>query len=142
MTLFKTLARALGQKLIALADTPDTPTIQTLVDLFNTRADLRRTDRSWTAADTLKNVIVKLKHPDGTFSSLAIGLPGDRDVDIKRLEAQVSPAEVIAFEAEDFAALDAYEFYAQLVAHGSVQPWCSARSPRGRVLYATSRIRM
>ena len=87
-----------------VADTPDTPTIQTLVDLFNARPDLRRADREWTAADTLKNVIVKLKHPDGTFSSLAIGLPGDRDVDIKRLEAQVSPAEVIAFEADDFAA--------------------------------------
>ena len=48
-----------------VADTPDTPTIQTLVDLFNARDDLRRPDRDWTAADTLKNLIVKLKHPDG-----------------------------------------------------------------------------
>ncbi len=86
-----------------VADTPDTPTIQTLVDLINARADLRRPDRDWTAADTLKNVVVKLKHPDGTFSALAVGLPGDREVDIKRLEAQVGPAEVVAFEAEDFA---------------------------------------
>jgi len=86
-----------------VADTPDTPTIQTLVDLINARPELRRPDRDWTAADTLKNVIVKLKHPDGTFSALAVGLPGDREVDTKRLEAQVGPAEVVAFEAEDFA---------------------------------------
>ena len=86
-----------------VADTPDTPTIQTLVDLINARPDLRRAERDWTAADTLKNVVVKLKHPDGTFSALAVGLPGDREVDIKRLEAQVGPAEVVTFEAEDFA---------------------------------------
>ena len=87
-----------------VVDTPATPTIQTLVDLLNARPDLARSDRAWEAADTLKNVIVKLKHPDGTFSALAIGVPGDREVDLKRLEAQVSPAEVVAFEAEDFAA--------------------------------------
>ena len=46
-------------------DTPDTPTIQTLVDLMNARDDLRRPDRDWTAADTLKNLVVKLRHPDG-----------------------------------------------------------------------------
>ena len=76
-------------------DTPDTPTIQTLVDLFNARPELRRPDREWTAADTLKNLVVKLKNPDGTFTALAIGVPGDRDVDMKRLEAQVSPAEIV-----------------------------------------------
>ncbi|MEO6122405.1 MAG: proline--tRNA ligase [Ilumatobacteraceae bacterium] len=85
-------------------ETPDTPTIQTLVDLMNARADLRHPSRDWTAADTLKNVVVKLKHPDGTFSALAIGLPGDREVDMKRVEAQVAPAEVVAFEPDDFAA--------------------------------------
>ncbi len=85
-------------------DTPDTPTIQTLVDLFNARADLQRTDRAWTAADTLKNLVVKLKNPDGTFTALAIGVPGDRDVDMKRLEAQVSPAEIEPFTEDDFKA--------------------------------------
>ena len=83
-------------------DTPDTPTIQTLVDLMNGRADLRRPDRDWTAADTLKNVVVKLKHPDGSTSALAVGVPGDREVDVKRLEAQLGPAEVGAFEPDDF----------------------------------------
>ncbi len=84
-------------------DTPNTPTIQTLVDLVNSRPDLRRGDRDWLASDTLKNVIVKLRHPDGTTEPLAIGVPGDREVDLKRLEAQVSPAEVEAFTEEDFA---------------------------------------
>jgi len=94
----------LGLPVARVEETPDTPTIQTLVDLMNARADLRHPDRDWTAADTLKNVVVKLKHPDGTFSALAIGLPGDREVDMKRVEAQVSPADVVAFEPEDFAA--------------------------------------
>lgn len=85
-------------------DTPDTPTIQTLVDLFNARPELRRADRDWTAADTLKNLVVKLKHPDGHTEPLAIGVPGDRDVDLKRLEAQVGPAEIEPFSEADFAA--------------------------------------
>jgi prolyl-tRNA synthetase len=86
-----------------VADTPNTPTIQTLVDLFNQRDDLRRAEREWTAADTLKNLVVKLKYPDGTITPLAIGVPGDREVDMKRLEAQVSPAEIEPFSEDDFA---------------------------------------
>ncbi|WUI15739.1 proline--tRNA ligase [Kineococcus sp. NBC_00420] len=82
-------------------DTPDTPTIDTLVAVANEKHP--RADRPWTAADTLKNVIVVLKHPDGTREPLAVGVPGDREVDTKRLEAAVSPAEVEAFEAADFA---------------------------------------
>ena len=93
-----------GLRAAFVGDTPDTPTIQTLVDFLNESPDLRREDRPWTAADTLKNVVVKLRHPDGTTEALAIGLPGDRDVDPKRLEAQVSPAEVEPFEEADFAA--------------------------------------
>jgi len=82
-------------------DTPDTPTIETLVAVANER--FPRTDRPWTAADTLKNVVVMLAHPDGTREPLCIGLPGDREVDVKRLEAVVSPAEVEAFTEADFA---------------------------------------
>ncbi len=90
-------------------DTPDTPTIATLVDLLNARADITcaaddGSTRQWTAADTLKNVIVMLRHPDGRREPLAIGIPGDREVDMKRLEAQVSPAEPEAFTEADFAA--------------------------------------
>ena len=69
--------------------TPDTPTIETLVDHLN--ATFPRDDRPWTAGDTLKNVLVVLKHPDGTREPLAIGLPGDREVDQKRLEGQLEP---------------------------------------------------
>ena len=82
---------------------PATPTIATLVDLFNTRADLRRPDRDWTAADTLKNVVVTLVHPDGKSEPLVVGIPGDREVDMKRLEAQVEPAVVTPFTDADFA---------------------------------------
>src|SRR6478609_9702970 len=84
-------------------DTPDTPTIETLVGLANARADLQRDDREWDAADTLKNVLVKLRQPDGKTELLAIGLPGDREVDQKRLEAVVLPATVEPFTDEDFA---------------------------------------
>jgi prolyl-tRNA synthetase len=82
-------------------DTPDTPTIATLVDHLN--ANYPRTDRPWSAGDTLKNVIVKLRNPDGSTDVLAVGVPGDREVDPKRLEAQVAPAEVEAFDDADFA---------------------------------------
>ena len=84
-------------------DTPATPTIATLVDLFNSRQDLKRNDRAWHAGDTLKNVIVNLSYPDGRIEPLAVGVPGDRDVDLKRLEAQVAPAEIVDFTEEDFA---------------------------------------
>ncbi|MFC5380344.1 proline--tRNA ligase [Aquipuribacter nitratireducens] len=81
-------------------DTPGTPTIQTLVDHAN--AAFPRDDRPWTGADTLKNVLVVLVHPDGTREPLAIGVPGDREVDAKRLAAAVEPATVDAFTDDDF----------------------------------------
>jgi prolyl-tRNA synthetase len=81
-------------------DTPDTPTIDSRVEFFN-GLDLGRTV---TAADTLKNVVVKLRHPGVKDPEiLIVGVPGDREVDLKRLEAAVSPAEVELFEVEDFA---------------------------------------
>ncbi|WP_134773656.1 proline--tRNA ligase [Ornithinimicrobium flavum] len=84
-------------------DTPDSPTIETLVDRAN-ELHPRADGRAWTAADTLKNVVVLLTHPDGRTEPLAIGLPGDREVDAKRLEAQVAPAEWAPFGDADFAA--------------------------------------
>ena len=83
-------------------DTPNTPTIDTLVEVSNTRKDLRREDRDWNAADTLKNVVVMLTHPDGKNEPLVVGVPGDREVDMRRLEAVVSPATVRVFEETDF----------------------------------------
>src|SRR5215210_1485718 len=78
-------------------DTPDTPTIETLVAAANQAFP----DAGFTAASTLKNVVVTLVHPDGSREPVVVGLPGDREVDPKRLEAQVAPAEVEPFT--DFA---------------------------------------
>jgi prolyl-tRNA synthetase len=86
-----------------VVDTPNTPTIQTLVDHLNAHPEYSRSEGPWTAADTMKNVIVKLRHPDGSTEPLAIGVPGDREVDTKRLEAQVAPAEIEPFDEADFA---------------------------------------
>jgi prolyl-tRNA synthetase len=81
--------------------TPDTPTIDTLVEHLN-RAGL---DRHFTAADTLKNVMVKIRHPGGKdWELLGVGVPGDREVDMKRLEASLEPAEVALLDDADFAA--------------------------------------
>ena len=84
-----------------VVDTPDTPTIDSLVELCN-RAYPRSDGRAWTAADTLKNVVVTLIHPDGERELLVVGVPGDRDVDMKRLEAAVAPAEVEMAGDTDF----------------------------------------
>lgn len=96
-----------GLRAAEVHDTPKTPTIAKLVDCVNGegpngRAELRHPDRDWTAADTLKNVVVTLRHPDGTTEPLAVGLEGHREVDMKRLEAQVAPAEVEPFTEDDF----------------------------------------
>ena len=82
-------------------DTPDTPTIATLVDWANSAGI---SERPVTAADTLKNIMVKLRHPDGKTELLGIGIPGDREVDGKRLGAAVEPAEVELLTEADFAA--------------------------------------
>jgi prolyl-tRNA synthetase len=83
--------------------TPDTPTIETLVDYLNLK--FARDDRPWTSGDTLKNVVFRVRHPDGTTEALAIGLPGDREVDAKRLEAKLGEGVVFEpFGDADFAA--------------------------------------
>jgi prolyl-tRNA synthetase len=81
-------------------DTPDTPTIASLVDHANAHALGDRTD--WTAADTLKNVVVTVHRPGRDPELLAIGVPGDREVDLKRLNASLAPATATLFD--DFAA--------------------------------------
>jgi prolyl-tRNA synthetase len=81
--------------------TPDTPTIETLVSFLN-GAGLGRT---FTAADTLKNVLVKTRAPGSTeWELLGVGVPGDREVDMKRLQAALDPAEVALLDEADFAA--------------------------------------
>jgi prolyl-tRNA synthetase len=81
--------------------TPNTPTIDTLVDFLN-GAGL---GREFTAADTLKNVLVKTRQPgQQEWQLLGVGVPGDREVDVKRLEAALEPAEVALLDEADFAA--------------------------------------
>jgi prolyl-tRNA synthetase len=81
--------------------TPSCPTIASLVDFLN--ANHARADRPWAASDTLKNVVLQLRQPDGSTDTLVIGVPGDREVDLKRIEAQVSPAEVEPLDDAGFA---------------------------------------
>ena len=90
-----------------VVDTPNVPTIDSLVELSNSLQP--RSDREWAASDMLKSIVFMLSYPDGERVPLVVGLPGDREVDEKRLEAAVSPAEVEPFTAEDF------EKYPQLV---------------------------
>ncbi|GAA4164716.1 proline--tRNA ligase [Gryllotalpicola daejeonensis] len=81
-------------------DTPDTPTIATLVAAAN--ADHPREDREWQASDTLKNVVLAVTHLDGTRELVVVGVPGDREVDDKRAEVAFAPGEVEAATDEDF----------------------------------------
>lgn len=83
-------------------DTPDTPTIQTLVDVANQKHP-RPDGRSWIASDTLKNVVLALTALDGTRELVVVGLPGDRDADMKRAEVAFAPAAVEPATEADFA---------------------------------------
>ena len=84
-------------------DSPNTPTIATLVDLAN--AKVKRADgRTWSAGDTLKNVVLALTSPEGKRSLVVVGLPGDREVDAKRAEVAFAPNDVEQATEADFAA--------------------------------------
>ncbi|MDR0488416.1 MAG: proline--tRNA ligase [Propionibacteriaceae bacterium] len=83
-------------------DTPGASTIDLLVTAVNEAAP--RKDREWNGGDTLKNVVFMRVTPEGKRSPLIIGLPGDREVDEKRLEAAISPDEVEPFNDDDFEA--------------------------------------
>jgi prolyl-tRNA synthetase len=79
--------------------TPNTPTIESLVAFFNAAG----LGREFTAADTLKNVMLKTRQPGAKeWELLGVGLPGDREVDMKRLEASLEPAEVELLDEADF----------------------------------------
>ncbi|MFI1465971.1 proline--tRNA ligase [Streptomyces wuyuanensis] len=67
-------------------DTPDTPTIETLADHLGVPASA-----------TLKNLLVKV---DGEI--VAVGVPGDREVDLGKLTDHLAPAAVELVTAEDF----------------------------------------
>jgi prolyl-tRNA synthetase len=87
-------------------DTPDTPTIATLVDRLNTLDELRQgLGRDFAASDTLKNVVLKTRAPgQHDWQLLVVGVPGDREVDLKRVSGQLEPVEVAQAEPADLAA--------------------------------------
>ena len=106
-----------------VVDSPNTPTIDSLVALVN--AKYPRADRAWTAADTLKNVVLALTHPEGGRELVVVGLPGDREVDMKRAEACFGPAEVEPATEADF------EKHPGLV-KGYIGPWSAAGPVLGK----------
>jgi prolyl-tRNA synthetase len=106
-------------------DSPNTPTIQTLVDHAQSNLDAPAsgiagpaTDgvTAWTAAHTLKNVVLALTHLDGTRELVIVGIPGDREIDDKRAEVAFAPAAVEAATDQDF------ERHPLLV-KGYIGPW-------------------
>ncbi len=99
-------------------DSPHTPTIETLVAHSNAVLD-----GEYTAADTLKNVVLALTHLDGTRELVVVGIPGDREVDEKRAEVAFAPAEVTTANEDDFERNP-------LLVKGYIGPW----SPTGAVL--------
>lgn len=90
-------------------DTPDSTTIEALVATAN-RLYPREDGREWTAADTLKTVAVTVLHPQDDEHDepwrevIAVAVPGDRQVDMKRLEAQFAPAELEESTEDDLKA--------------------------------------
>ncbi|OFR91254.1 proline--tRNA ligase [Micrococcus sp. HMSC067E09] len=71
-------------------DTPVSTTIAALVDVANDLAP--REDGPWTAADTLKCVVLTAVLDGDERRQFVVAVPGDRDVDLKRLEASVGEA--------------------------------------------------
>lgn len=116
---------ASGEPAAVIHDSPATPTIATLVALSNERYP--RADRPWAAGDTLKNVVLRLTHLDGTRELVIVGVPGDREVDMKRAEVAFAPVAVEAATDDDFAA-------AKGLVKGYIGPW----GPSGPVLGETS----
>ena len=94
-----------GQPAALVYDSPNTPTIETLV--AHTNAVLPRTDgREWQAADTLKNVVLAVTPTAGEHagerSLVVVGIPGDRAADMKRAEVAFVGCEVEPATEEDF----------------------------------------
>lgn len=89
---------------VPAADVRDTPDAGTIEDLVRVSNELYpRADRPWEAKDTLKSVVLTVVHPGGEREVVNLGIPGDREVDMKRVEASFAPAEVEMATAEDLA---------------------------------------
>jgi prolyl-tRNA synthetase len=75
-------------------DSPNTPTIDSLVELLNSKFG-----GGYNGASTLKNVMLMADE-----TPISVLVPGDREVDVKRLQANLSGvSEIRVFEDADFA---------------------------------------
>jgi prolyl-tRNA synthetase len=91
-----------GQPAAEVLTTPACSNIKRIVAWSN--ENKKRTDGAeWTAAHTLKNNVMALVSPEGKRELVVVGLPGDREVDVKRAEAAFSPNEIEQANDEDFA---------------------------------------
>ena len=89
-----------------IEDTPGASTIAKLAEFSNQAFPGEgpiAESGEWTRYEMLKHLVYLLTHPDGTTEPLVIALPGDREVDAKRLEAAVAPAIATPFTDADFA---------------------------------------
>ncbi|MCH4158730.1 MAG: proline--tRNA ligase [Bifidobacterium minimum] len=88
--------------------TPGSATIDSLVEKANS-SHPREDGRLWQASDILKNVVIAVKHPEDADHDhpwreiVVVGVPGDRQVDLKRLEAQLAPSEIEEATEKDLA---------------------------------------
>jgi prolyl-tRNA synthetase len=108
-------------------DTPDTSTIATLVAAANQLAP--RAEGPWTAADTLKNVVLAVDLPTGERQIVVVGLPGDRDVDLKRIEANIGAHLPVGGEVAVEAAGEADLLKNELLVKGYIGPGLSLDAP-------------
>lgn len=90
-------------------DTPEAGTIDGMIEQANARF-ARGDGRSWQGSDILKNVVIAVKHAEDEEHDkpwrelVVIGVPGDRQLDMKRLEAQFAPSEIEEATDEDLQA--------------------------------------
>lgn len=87
-------------------ETPEAATIEALVAMLETVAP-RADGRSWQAADTLKHVVLAVTpiagEQAGQREVVVVGVPGDRDVDLKRAEVAFPGCDVEPAGEADFA---------------------------------------
>ncbi len=103
-------------------DTPNTPTIDSLVAVLN-----ERFGGGFTGASTLKNVMLMADN-----KAISVLVPGDREVDLKRLQAGLAGVEELrTFEEADFAKFPS-------LVKGYIGPQDAAKS--GITVYADPRV--
>ena len=103
-------------------DTPNTPTIDSLVAVLN-----EKFGGGFTGAATLKNVMLMADN-----KAISVLVPGDREVDLKRLQAGLAGVEELrTFEEADFAKFPT-------LVKGYIGPQDAAKS--GITVYADPRV--